>query len=489
MVPALVTTLLAQGLLPAALPAVDGFPDRHQGAPQDAAVVVGIERYFVVDPVPYAARDAQAFWSFLVLDRGVPAERVSLLKDARGANDRIEREVGRRAREVGPDGTLWFYFAGHGAPDPSGKDGLLVGVDAQETVESVRDRSVSRRWLLQTLGGSRARHVVVFLDACFSGKTARGGLLARGLRPLIPTAALAALPRGAVLTGAKSDQLSGPLAAAGHGLFTYFLLGALRGWGEADPEGPVTVDAAYAYLRKAMGAALSNGDREQEPDLAASPSGRAIVLAHGLGEDGPDLGALATGAAGPPAGESPGEAGPAPAAIAPPILPAPPAQETGPAPAAPPDFPRFVVRKDGTVFDSRSGLLWQRGVAGDDRVLCIGGRTIFGACIAGRRVRVHEEPSIVRSARDAWAHCGELPLAGGGWRLPSVAELQSLLDLGVCRRQGGACIDPVAFPDAPGDWFWSSSSADPSVWLVDFGHGETSLGPRENVTAHVRCVR
>ncbi len=289
--------------LSSALPSVDdGWPETVSSpASQDAAVVVGIEKYAFVSHVPFAARDAYAFWSFLVFDRGVPVERVSLLKED-PAKEEIEEAVRKRAAQVGPGGTLWFYFAGHGAPDPSGQDGLLVGVDAKETPESVAARSVTRGWLVRQLNASRARHVVVVLDACFSGRGRAGGEIARGLRPLLPLVALAGLTRGVILTGAASDQMSGPFDRARHGLFTYFLLGGLRGWGQKD-SGGVTLEAAYQYARTAMEVVLSSGGREQTPGIEGPAAAKELALVRGLGEKGPPLPSLVAeaGEAPPPA--------------------------------------------------------------------------------------------------------------------------------------------------------------------------------------------
>ncbi len=419
--------------LSSALPSVDdGWPETVSSpASQDAAVVVGIEKYVFVPHVPFAARDAYAFWSFLVFDRGVPVERVSLLKED-PAKEEIEEAVRKRAAQVGPGGTLWFYFAGHGAPDPSGQDGLLVGVDAKETPESVAARSVTRGWLVRQLNASRARHVVVVLDACFSGRGRAGGEIARGLRPLLPLVALAGLTRGVILTGAASDQMSGPFDRARHGLFTYFLLGGLRGWGQKD-SGGVTLEAAYKYARTAMDVVLSSGGREQTPGIEGPAAAKAIALVHGLGEKGPPLPSLVA------------EAGEAP----------PPAEAV----AAPPPIlidGRYTLPGGGVVRDTVTGLTWQRATAPEEL-----------------------------DWSDAKSYCKALLLAGGGWRLPSKDELLSLL-------QGrGRTIDTVAFPDTPYAWFWTSSpvAGDPSfAWNVAFNNGDTNYNDVSS-TNQVRCVR
>ena len=88
---------------------------------------------------------------------------------------------------------------------------------------------------------------------------------------------------------------------------------------------------------------------------------------------------------------------------------------------------------------------------------------------------------------DAVAYCSMLPLEGGGWRLPSQNELQTLID----ETRVHPAVDPTAFPNTPGDFFWTSSTV-PSfpqyAWAISFDTGVTTL-LTETETAWVRCVR
>lgn len=122
---------------------------------------------------------------------------------------------------------------------------------------------------------------------------------------------------------------------------------------------------------------------------------------------------------------------------------------------APPD--RYTINDNGTVKDNATGLLWQQGFAGP----------------------------FVRSR--AQTYCSELRLANTAWRLPTMKELQTLVD----RRRWSPAIDLTYFPRTPTAGFWTSSSivmTNPvAAWLVDFDEGRTadSVGG----SFHVRCVR
>ncbi|MEW6221031.1 MAG: DUF1566 domain-containing protein [Thermodesulfobacteriota bacterium] len=125
----------------------------------------------------------------------------------------------------------------------------------------------------------------------------------------------------------------------------------------------------------------------------------------------------------------------------------------------------LVVNPEGTtVTDTRTGLVWQRNLARDE---C--GR--LQTWTWGR----------------ALAYCEDPDLAGVGWRLPTVKELASLVDL----SRYGPAIDESVFPDTPSTFFWSSTTGaeDPNdAWVVGFQTGATSHDDKSNIY-HVRCVR
>ncbi len=124
----------------------------------------------------------------------------------------------------------------------------------------------------------------------------------------------------------------------------------------------------------------------------------------------------------------------------------------------------FTDNKDGTVKDNKTGLLWQQAVDPG---------TYTWDANAG--------------AGSAQAYCKHLPLAGGGWRLPSLKELQTLVD----RRVANPAIDSTFFPATPSDWFWTSSPlayGSSSAWYVNFTYGLTYFDSAVSLN-RVRCVR
>jgi len=122
--------------------------------------------------------------------------------------------------------------------------------------------------------------------------------------------------------------------------------------------------------------------------------------------------------------------------------------------------PTYTVHGDGTVTSSCCGLVWQQTVA----------------------------PTRY-SGEEANAYCMALALVGTGWRLPTVAELRSLVIIGQTPK--APTIDRVAFPDTPSDGFWTASSDVTSAgykWYVSFLGGFAD-GNGISSSNLVRCVR
>jgi hypothetical protein len=98
-------------------------------------------------------------------------------------------------------------------------------------------------------------------------------------------------------------------------------------------------------------------------------------------------------------------------------------------------------------------------------------------------------PSAEYTWANAVAYCPTLTLAGhSDWRLPSVIELVSIVDIG----QSSPSINGTYFPSTPATNFWSSSPAADSpsnAWNVNFGIGVVGDGYDVSNTFGVRCVR
>lgn len=223
-------------------------------APREAAVIIGLEQYpFLGAGVPHAWRDADTFSDFLIYTRGVPGQNVQTLKA--GAREQMVAMIEKASKEAGPDGIVWVYFAGHGAANPNTGERILLGDDVRADVLAFVSRGLPVTEVERVASASGARPVLV-LDTCYAGASRSGASIIGGTRFVVPTYTAAPQSRAAQWNAASPDQISGPLPGTDHGAFTYFAVGALRGWadGELDGarDGKVTAAEAQAYVTRAL---------------------------------------------------------------------------------------------------------------------------------------------------------------------------------------------------------------------------------------------
>lgn len=252
------------------------------GGEKDAVVIVALEYYTFVPPVPGALANGQAWQRYFTSTLGVSPDRIRFMSNSDATKHEIEQKLDEVAKLAQTGGRVWFVFIGHGAPSRSGQDGLLLGADAQANTNSIEARSLRHSEVIERLEKSQAQPVIV-LDACYSGQTASEEALCVGCQSL----ELAPVPtpkRAIVLSAAKSDQVAGPLPGRAQPAFSYLALGALRGWGDADGNGTVTASEVIKYANGTLGAVV-NG-RSQTPELQGNGG---AILAKSAGERGPDL--------------------------------------------------------------------------------------------------------------------------------------------------------------------------------------------------------
>ena len=212
----------------APMPSVDAPMRTGLSASGDAAVVIGVGDYPRLGPgfkVDYAEEDALAFNDFLIYTRGVPSNRVHYL-NALAGKEEIAKTFKNAASQA--TGTLWFYFAGHGAADPKTKEQVLLPADLPIDSELQQARMLPISDLQKIARDSKAKNTIFVIDACHAQL--------ESTRFLAPTSLLSLQTndRMVIWTAAQAGQLSKPIPSTKHGAFTYAVLRALRG--DADGE-------------------------------------------------------------------------------------------------------------------------------------------------------------------------------------------------------------------------------------------------------------
>ncbi len=240
-------------------------PDRDA-----VALVIGIERYGTQVPaVSFAQRDAQAVQRYMRDVLGVEEENILTLLNEGATKAGMQVAVERKLKNLITPGksNVYVFYAGHGAPDPSTKSAYLVPFDGDPNYPVESCYPASR--LYESLGTLGAKNVTVMLDACFTGQDGRGKepqLLVAGTRPLLIQALAPTVPAGVtVFAAAGPSQLSSAYPEKRHGLFTYFLLKALRG--EDLPADGLTVRKLHGYIEDQVTRRARRMGREQSPQL------------------------------------------------------------------------------------------------------------------------------------------------------------------------------------------------------------------------------
>ena len=223
------------------------------------ALVIGNEDYNSMKQgatyqpdVEFAVRDAETFAKFATNVMGVKEDNVILVKNATYAQMRSNLDKITKLAKVNPDNfELIVYYAGHGQVDGDTKESYLIPVDVSITSPTA---GLKLEDFYATLSNCNADKTVVFLDACYSG--VGRGIVIRPKETPIKGNLL-------VMTATSSTQRSMPYQEKNHGLFTYFLLKAMKDNGAGISIGDLYDEVSATVKAKSI---LIN-NAEQTPEL------------------------------------------------------------------------------------------------------------------------------------------------------------------------------------------------------------------------------
>ena len=205
------------------------------------ALIIANENYHSVGGVQYALNDGSVFKKYCEQTLGIEPKKIHYLPNATGNQIKTEINWLQNVLSVFDNANAIFYYAGHGLPDESNRTSYLMPVDGV-----TQDLTTCYKLddLYAMLGSMLANHVVIFMDACFSGSNRGEGMLkaARG----VALKAKAGQPQGnmVVFSAAQGDETAYPYTEQQHGLFTYFLLKKLQ-----ETKGDVTCEELGNYIQ------------------------------------------------------------------------------------------------------------------------------------------------------------------------------------------------------------------------------------------------
>ena len=238
------------------------------------ALLIGVKEYQDArfNPVKYAAKDVQAV-AELLQSNGY--EHVELLHSGGGERPTIEiidAALNRLLRGVDSQTFLLLYFAGHGLTH-NGQAYLLPENQHNNNYDRF---ALSVSELQDRLQHSGARAAVLVLDACHAG-----AILGARAAPVDLVAKTIEQAQGITLLSATDqDSLAYEDDDLEHGIFTYYLLQALRGEVQQRRHPAyLTVSEAYDHVNVQLEAwSAQNPGRVQRPTWQAGVYGDPPLL-------------------------------------------------------------------------------------------------------------------------------------------------------------------------------------------------------------------
>jgi uncharacterized caspase-like protein len=258
---------------PKPVPAIDDTGQRW-------AVVIGVSAYedSRIPSLRYAARDAQAFYDWLVSPEGgrYAPSKVKLLLEKNATNERIKDALFNWLKQAIEEDVVVIYFAGHGSPESPDATQNLYLLPYNTRYDNIAVTGFPM-WDIETALTRfiKAKRVVIVADACHAGGVGLAFDIAvragRGLQVNQINSSLQSLTEigeGVCVISASRDKefsQEGRQWGGGHGVFTYYLIEGLKGAADYDKSGSVSIGEVTVYVSQQVRRATRNA---QNPIVA-----------------------------------------------------------------------------------------------------------------------------------------------------------------------------------------------------------------------------
>ncbi len=227
------------------------------------AVIIANETYQKEQEVPFAIHDGEIFKEYCQNTLGIPERNIQIVTDATLNDMRYGIDWLKNRLETYQEGKGIFYYSGHGIPDETSRNAYLLPVDGYA---SNLESSYSIDQLYAYLGSSGADAVCYFIDACFSGATRDGGMMAESRGVAVNSKAGVLQGNAVALTAAQGNETAYAYQEKSHGMFTYYLLKKLK-----ETKGDITLGELADYLSEHVTRmSADKGARVQHPSASST---------------------------------------------------------------------------------------------------------------------------------------------------------------------------------------------------------------------------
>jgi formylglycine-generating enzyme required for sulfatase activity len=217
-------------------------------------VFVGVSQYQNKSlNLTYADRDAHSLYVFFSdhFAGRISPDHFRLLTNDQATRGRVLQMLNETFRLAQPEDLVIISLAMHGLPDPAGNDLYFLAHDTDPNYPE--DRAISQYDLIKQIQRSKARKIVLVLDACHAGTFGASSTNLRGASPAEVNRMLTTLGQVqdgiVVLTSSSAAEASheGAEFCGGHGAFTCALVEGLKGKADTDHNGLVQVRELFDY--------------------------------------------------------------------------------------------------------------------------------------------------------------------------------------------------------------------------------------------------
>ncbi len=260
------------------------------------ALLIGINEYPHLPKTArlnYAGQDVESLRTVLHTSYGFPEDHITLLTNAQATKAGIQQALARLSdkRFIGPDDRVLIYFSGHGQTvkiREAGEMGFLLPSDADVDMADINNAGpyltscLSMDTVWNFLEPSPARHILLMVDACYSGYMAKSRDLEEVKETTRAMTTLAYKRALQVITAGGSGEPTFERPEWGHGAFTYKFLEELTAHAKL-PGKAFTAHELFAGLQRAV-ADLTN--EKQNPQMACrNTEGEFLFIPDGAAPD------------------------------------------------------------------------------------------------------------------------------------------------------------------------------------------------------------
>ena len=259
------------------------------GTPDRWAVLIGVENYADsnVTQLNYSVDDVDALRKVLIDHAGYKDENILVLKDEEATAAKVRSTLGTwLPRQVSDEDMVLIYFSGHGGAEPSIRGNVKDGTEkymmlCDSLADDMYGTAIPMSELARIFGRIRADKLLFAMDSCYSGATSQAdggkGVMREGMKAIgLSDEYLNALTGSSgtvVLTASKASEVSMESKALGMGVFTHFLCQALRGAGDSDSDGLISVVELFQFLNRSVPDAAKQMGSSQHPVMKGEISG------------------------------------------------------------------------------------------------------------------------------------------------------------------------------------------------------------------------